>query len=208
MKETFYTAARSIQIINKVKDSKFFGSISRADTREEAVEFINKIKEMYRDATHNVSAYIIGNAGQEIKYADDDGEPAGSSGPPVLQAIEGAELTNTVIVVTRYFGGTKLGIGGLIRAYGDTARMAIAEAGRQKLSLFYKLEISTNYNFIGTVLGQVEAYQAELLDTRYTNDGVFICVLLSPEKKEALIKTLIEKTGNQVQAREIGHLYR
>jgi len=208
MKETFYTAAKSIQIINKVKDSKFYGSISRADTREEALEFINKIKEMYRDATHNVSAYIIGNAGEEIKYADDDGEPAGSSGPPVLQAIEGAGLTNTVIVVTRYFGGTKLGIGGLIRAYRDTARLAIGEAGRQKLSLFYKLEICTNYNFIGTVLGQVEAYQAELLDTRYTNDGVFVSVLLAPERKEVLSKTLVEKTGNQVQIRETGHLYR
>lgn len=208
MKETFFTAAKSIQIINKVKDSKFYGSIARADTREEANDFVSKIKEMYSDATHNVSAYVIGNAGQEIKYADDDGEPAGSSGPPVLQAIEGADLTNTVIVVTRYFGGTKLGIGGLIRAYGDTARLAIAEAGRKKLSLFYSLEISTNYNHIGTLLGQVEAYQAELNDTRYTNDGIIIKVLLTPEKKESLIKTLIEKTSNQVSFREIGHLYR
>ena len=79
MKETFFTAAKSIQIINKVKDSKFYGSIARADTREEANDFVSKIKEMYSDATHNVSAYVIGNAGQEIKYADDDGEPAGSS---------------------------------------------------------------------------------------------------------------------------------
>lgn len=77
----------------------------------------------------------------------------------------------------------------------------------EKLSLFYSLEISTNYNHIGTLLGQVEAYQAELNDTRYTNDGIIIKVLLTPEK-ESLIKTLIERTSNQVSFREIGHLYR
>lgn len=208
MENVFCTAARKIQIVNKVKDSKFFGSISRADNEDEVKEFINKIKKMYHDATHNVSAYVLGTGDNALNYYDDDGEPAGSSGPPVLQAIKGAELTNTVLVVTRYFGGTKLGIGGLIRAYGDTARMAIAEAGKLKLELFNKVEVSINYKQLGTVMGQIEAFHADIIGTQYTNDGVFIKIIIASGKLENLHKVLIEKTANNVYLKKIAYIYK
>ncbi|NLM96020.1 MAG: YigZ family protein [Halanaerobiaceae bacterium] len=208
MEEILYTPAKKIQVINKVKDSKFYGSISRADNEDEVKDFINGIKRMYHDATHNVSAYVLGSGDNALRYSDDDGEPAGSSGPPVLQAIMGAELTNTVIVVTRYFGGTKLGIGGLIRAYGDTARMAIAEAGRRKLELFYEMEVSINYQLFGTVMGQLEAFHAEILDTQYTNDGVIIKFLIEPARMERLHKVLVEKTSNKIQLKKNDYSYR
>ena len=208
MENVFYTPAKSIQITNKVKDSKFYGSISRADSEEEVQKFIIKIKDMYYDATHNVSAYILGSGDGALKYSDDDGEPAGSSGPPVLQAIEGESLSNTVIVVTRYFGGTKLGIGGLIRAYGETARLVIKTAGRLKLTLYFEIEIKIGYQLLGTVKGQVEAYHAEIIATEYTNQGVKIIILSKPTKSEGLHKTLIEKTGNKVIYQVTGYKYK
>ena len=208
VEEVLYTAAKKIQIINKVKDSKFYGSISRADNKGEVKDFIDRIKGMYHDATHNVSAYVLGTGDDVLKYSDDDGEPAGSSGPPILQAIIGADLSNTVLVVTRYFGGTKLGIGGLIRAYGDTARMAITEAGRLKLELFYQVEVSINYQLFGTVMGQIEAFHAVLLHTQYTNDGVIIKILIEPARLDRLHKVLIEKTANKVDLKKKGYIYK
>ncbi len=208
MEDMFYTPAKSIQILNKVNDSKFYGSINRAGTEKEVQKFIVKIEDMYPDASHNVSAYVLGSGDRALKYSNDDGEPAGSSGPPVLQAIEGEGLSNTVIVVTRYFGGTKLGIGGLIRAYGDTARLVIAEAGKLKLSLYYIIKISIGYQLLGTVMGQIEAFNAKMLDTTYMNDEVSIIILLKPEKSEKLHNTLIEKTSNKVIYKELGYKYK
>lgn len=208
MEDALYIPASSIQIINKVKDSKFYGSISRADNQEEVQDFIDKIKDMYSDASHNVSAYTIGTGEKARGYYDDDGEPAGSSGPPVLKAIEGENLNNTVIVVTRYFGGTKLGIGGLIRAYGETANLTIAEAGKLKLSLYNQIEIKVDYQLLGTVMGQIEAHHAKIIETNYKNSGISVIILLGPEKSEKLYKSLIEKTGNKVNYQVIGYKYK
>ncbi|MFW5991967.1 MAG: YigZ family protein, partial [Halanaerobiaceae bacterium] len=95
MKQELYTAADEIEVYNKVKDSKFFGNIKSLKTEEEVKEFINQIKTRYEDASHNVSAYKLGSGDKALKYSDDDGEPAGSSGPPVLQVIEGEDLIDT-----------------------------------------------------------------------------------------------------------------
>ena len=152
------TPNKKMQIINKVKDSKFYGSISNVSTRDEAENFIEEIKNKFSDATHNVSAFRIGIGDEALEYSDDDGEPAGSSGPPVLEAIKGENLTNAVIVITRYFGGTKLGIGGLIRAYGNTARIAINKSGKKRLLLYYKVTIKGDYNLVGTIMAQVESF--------------------------------------------------
>ncbi|MFP4660752.1 MAG: IMPACT family protein [Halanaerobiales bacterium] len=208
MEEVFYTPAKRIQIRNKVKDSKFYGSISRANSEQEVRDFIARIKDMYYDANHNVSAYKLGIGDKALKYSDDDGEPAGSSGPPVLQAIEGAELSNTIVVVTRYFGGTKLGIGGLIRAYGETASLAIAEAGKLKLRLFYEIKLSIGYQLLGTLMGQIEAFHAEILDIEYDNQGIIVKILLEPANSDRLHKTLVEKTANKIKFEVIGHKYR
>ncbi len=207
MSNILYTPAQSIEIINKVKDSKFYGSITSVNNEEKVKKFIKKIKGKYDDATHNVSAYKLGSGDRALKYSDDDGEPAGSSGPPVLKAIEGEEITNTVIVVTRYFGGTKLGIGGLIRAYGNTARMAIREAGKKKLTLVYKLKITGGYDLIGTILGQVEAMKGKILTTEYGNEGVQIFFLLKPGNYSSLKNKLVDLTGNKVKIHKIAELY-
>ncbi len=101
------------------KKSLFIGHACRVYSEEEAIKFIEKIKTIYKDATHNVPAYIIGE-NREIQRYSDDGEPQGTAGIPALEVLKKKELTDTVIVITRYFGGTLLGSGGLIRAYSNT----------------------------------------------------------------------------------------
>lgn len=198
---------RKIQIINKVKDSKFYGSISSVKDRNDAEKFIEKIREDFSDATHNVNAFRIGNKSNLIEYAADDGEPSGSSGPPVLKAIKGKGLTNTVIVVSRYFGGTKLGIGGLIRAYGDTARMAIKESGKQRLKPLYEIKVEGNYDLVGDIMGQVEAFSGKILNTEYSDDGLTVKFLIKPMKFAGFKEKLVKITSNKVYIKKIGHKY-
>ncbi|TDO84443.1 putative YigZ family protein [Halanaerobium saccharolyticum] len=190
--------AKNMEVRNQVKDSKFYGSIFAVEGREEAEKRIGEIKEKYSDASHNVSAFRVESTELDrdpVEYFDDDGEPSGSSGPPILEAIRGEALLNTVIVVTRYFGGTKLGIGGLIRAYGDTARLAISEAGVETLKEFYLIEVKTSFDKIGIVLGQLEALKSDIKNTEYSNQGAVVTAIIPTDIKEKLKNILQEKTA-------------
>ncbi|MEJ6952061.1 IMPACT family protein [Natronospora cellulosivora (SeqCode)] len=207
MNEKYHVPAQNIRLLNKVKDSKFYGDIKYVRTEKEAQAFLNMIKEEFNDASHNVSAYRIQSDNIFIEKYDDDGEPASSSGPPILQAITGASLTNTIIVVTRYFGGTKLGIGGLIRAYGETARLLIREAGLRILSLHNVVKVRVDYQLIGTVLGQIESFNLELLKTEYSNEGVDIFFLIKSNRYSHVEKVLVEKTANNIKMRKIENKY-
>ncbi|MFW6265006.1 MAG: IMPACT family protein [Bacillota bacterium] len=207
MKEEFCTPSSSIEILHKIKDSKFYGNIKSVNSKEEVEIFLNTIRQRHSDANHNVFAYRIFYNQSIIRYSDDDGEPGSSSGPPVLQAIEGSKLTNTIIIVSRYFGGTKLGIGGLIRAYGETARLLIENAGKKKLVLHKTIKINIDYNLIGNVLGQIEAFALDIKKTEYTNEGANIIVSIKSRLYEKFKKTLVEKTANKVSLQEIGYKY-
>lgn len=203
--------AKNMEVRNQVKDSKFYASIFAIKSRKEAEERILEIKDKYSDATHNVSAFRVETLKTDqdpLEYFDDDGEPSGSSGPPVLEAIKGNNLINTVIIVTRYFGGTKLGIGGLIRAYGDTARIAIKEAGIESLNKFYEIEIETSFDKIGIVLGQLEAVKADIKNTEYTNQGVFVKAIIPAAIKSKLNKILKKKTAADYKFRLLKSLFK
>jgi uncharacterized YigZ family protein len=190
--------AKNMEVRNQVKDSKFYGSIFAVESRKGAEKRISEIKDKYTDASHNVSAFRVESTDldqEPVEYFDDDGEPSGSSGPPILEAIKGEDLLNTVIVVTRYFGGTKLGIGGLIRAYGDTARLAIKEAGIETLKEFYLIEVKTSFDKIGIVLGQLEALKSEIKNTEFNNQGAIVKSVIPIEIKDRLKNILQEKTA-------------
>lgn len=197
--EEYKTVNSSHEIFNKVKDSKFYGIANNCDSIGLAEEFIDEIKEKHSDANHNVNAYRIYNCNNLIEYADDDGEPAGSSGKPVLQQISTEDLLNTVVVVTRYFGGTKLGIGGLIRAYGETAKLAIEAAGIKKLSLYKKLKIIGPYDNIGNVLGQLERFKAEIKGQGYKEGKFVINAIIKHNIVNKLIKEIKEITSDKVK---------
>ena len=202
-----YIPKNNIEIKNKVKDSIFYGNIKNVDNVKEAKDFIKKIKNKYHDATHNVSAYVIKDSNESIDYYDDDGEPSKSSGPPILEMIKGNNLVNTVIVVTRYFGGTQLGIGGLIRAYGSTAKKAISNAQIKTLNLFYLIKTIGDYDNIGDIFGQIEAFKGKIKDTRYYDDKVEVYFYLNPKKYDKIIEKLIKKTGNKVKSEVIDKFY-
>ena len=124
----YKTEAKYGEVEQTIEKSRFIGYIKPVQNREEAEAFIAEIRALHRSATHNVPAYVIGEK-SEMQWASDDKEPSGTAGAPILHLLNGEGITNVAVVVTRYFGGIKLGTGGLARAYGGTARLALDAAG-------------------------------------------------------------------------------
>lgn len=141
---TIRKEACETQIIEK---SKFIAHAKPVETREEADKFIGEIKSRYKDATHNVPAMVLGEKCQ-IQWASDDGEPQGTSGAPMVQMLVGEGLTNLVVVVTRYFGGIKLGTGGLVRAYTSSAKLAVEAAGICSVQQVCRLGVTLDYTYL------------------------------------------------------------
>ena len=132
------------------KKSRFIATVRPVKTEEEARSFIEELKKKYWDATHNVFAYQIGER-NEIQRFSDDGEPQGTAGMPVLNVLKGEDVKDTAIVVTRYFGGTLLGTGGLVRAYGKAAKEGLLTAGIAELVLYSRYFVTVDYTDSGTV---------------------------------------------------------
>lgn len=145
------------------KKSRFIGHVAPVFSTEEAESFIQSVKEQHKTATHNVYAYVTFHSGAEESWdkmaekVSDDGEPHGTAGYPVLHAIKSKGFCNVVCVVTRYFGGILLGSGGLIRAYGRTASMALEKAGARPCVFRYPVRISLDYQFFGKVKRDLES---------------------------------------------------
>jgi uncharacterized YigZ family protein len=130
--------------------SRFIGYIAPILSREEAEAYIRKIRDLHRTATHHVPAFIAGEQ-MELQWTSDDGEPQGTAGPPILQMLVREGLTNLVCVVTRYYGGTKLGTGGLVRAYTETARQALAAAEIHPVRDMTVLQVRLPYTILGKI---------------------------------------------------------
>ncbi|MBO8173599.1 MAG: YigZ family protein [Bacillaceae bacterium] len=177
-------------IINK---SRFISYVNRAETEEEAIQFIEQIKKKHWDATHNCSAYIVGEHDQHQK-ANDDGEPSGTAGKPILEVIKKNQLKDTVIVVTRYFGGIKLGAGGLIRAYGQSASEGIQAAGIVKRSLMTQINITIDYNLLGKVENELRSANYPIENTEYL-DKVTITTLVPQGKEHELEQFITDITS-------------
>ncbi|MBQ1328426.1 MAG: YigZ family protein, partial [Eubacterium sp.] len=127
-----------------VKKSRFIGITYPVNTPEEAADFVNSIKKKYYDARHNCYAYVIGDNRDQIKFSD-DGEPGGTAGKPMLDVLLGSGITNIAVVVTRYFGGTLLGTGGLVRAYSDAAKEAVQASKTYTVERKIRYKIETDY---------------------------------------------------------------
>jgi uncharacterized YigZ family protein len=168
----YRTISKEISVKQNVKKSIFIGSISRVDSIEEAKAFIAKISERYKDANHNTFAYRIGIKAEEFLFSD-DGEPSKTAGLPIYNAIRSTELTNVVIVVTRYFGGVKLGISGLIKAYGNTAKFAIESAGVETVTVKKKLFIELPYTDTQLLLHYINKFKANILKQDFQKTVTF-----------------------------------
>lgn len=165
------------QIIEK---SRFIAYAAPAESREDAEAFINSIRKKHRDATHNVPAMVIGDQFQ-LQWGSDDGEPQGTSGAPIVQMMVNEGITNTVIVVTRYFGGIKLGTGGLVRAYTSSAKMGLQAAGICSVEEMVLRDYQVDYAAYNRIINHDFVLKTEISNLRFTDCVEFDIVCKSAD---------------------------
>ncbi|MFB9324817.1 YigZ family protein [Paenibacillus aurantiacus] len=163
-----------------IKKSRFIGYGKPVETEEEAIAFIEEIKKLNWNATHNCSAYMIGER-DEIQKQSDDGEPSGTAGKPILEVIKNQGLKNVVIVVTRYFGGIMLGAGGLIRAYTDGAVAATEAAEAITQVLHREVIVDVDYTWYGKLENELHGRGVRVGGTEFTDRVVVTCLPEAPE---------------------------
>jgi uncharacterized YigZ family protein len=181
----------------KVQGSKFIATASPSTTKVEAEEFVARLKKQYHDATHNCYAYRNGTEGSQFRF-NDDSEPSGTAGKPILAAIDKLGVRDVCVVVTRYFGGTKLGVGGLIRAYGDAAAQALASAGTVTRYLFDVICVSFPHLHISSVMHVTSKCGARIVDTVY-DEEVHLVLEIRKSKAKELCSSLVSHTSGNVR---------
>ena len=182
------------------KKSRFLGKIIPVETEEEALAFIEKTKKQYWDARHNCYAYIIGEHCECVRCSD-DGEPSGTAGKPMLEVLQNQELRNVAAVVTRYFGGTLLGTGGLVRAYTQATQEALKEARIATMTPVAIMTIQTDYNAIGKIKYVLAQEDITIQNEEYTVD-VVVTAAVPLTEMDSLIKKLTEVTNGKVVIEE------
>lgn len=191
-----------------IEKSKFIGYVRPVETREEAEAFFEEIRSMHRGATHNVPAMVIGEA-FNLQWASDDGEPQGTSGAPMVQMLVKEGITNAAIMVTRYFGGIKLGTGGLVRAYTGTAKAALEAAGLCQVREMDILKIKMDYSCYGKLQNLAEEGAFQIRDAVF-EDMVILNLAAEPERLgevRGIVSNLTAGQGIELGiARELVHI--
>lgn len=164
----------------EIKKSIFIGRAFFVKSEEEALDFLDKVKEEEKSATHNCHAYIIGEDGLTQRYSD-DGEPSGTAGVPMLEVLKKEEMRNVLVIVTRYFGGTKLGAGGLVRAYTDAVVRALDDAKRVVMKNFIRTKIIYDYTFHGALVNLLANEKFKIIEENYT-DKVEVTIYIGEDK--------------------------
>ena len=198
----FRTIKEDGQVQEEIKKSRFICHIKRVTTEGEARNFIQAVKKEHYKATHNCSAFILGER-SEIKRSSDDGEPSGTAGVPMLGVLENHQLTNVCAVVTRYFGGIKLGAGGLIRAYAGSIALAIKEIGSVHIKEQLGLRLTLSYSQYQELPNFLKAKQLQEQDTAFT-DQVQTTIFVDKDDKESVIESLIELFNGKIDIVEQG----
>ncbi len=180
-----------------IERSRFIGYAQRVTSEEEATAFIAMIKKKHWDATHNCSAFVIGENDQ-IQRSSDDGEPSGTAGKPILECIKKNGCKDTVVVVTRYFGGIKLGAGGLVRAYTAGTVTALKAAGIVIHQLHHNISVRVDYTWWGKVENELRIGQQRVKQTDFT-DRVTVHLLLPDGEEEGFVSRMIDLTNGQAE---------
>lgn len=206
MLDQYFTVKRkgSDQMI--IQKSKFIGYVRRVETEQAALDFIQDIKKKHYDATHNCSAYIIGE-NDHIQKANDDGEPSGTAGVPMLEVLKKQSLKDTAVVVTRYFGGIKLGAGGLIRAYGSMTSKAIQTTGIVKRQLMQGIATTVDYTLIGKLENELRQSEHILKDIDYKENVTFLVYVKTTETDD-FREWIIDLTSDQaiIKNKELAYI--
>lgn len=187
------------------KKSRFLATVCIIHSEEEAIAFVERMKKKYWDATHNCSAYVLGER-NELMRCSDDGEPQGTAGRPMLDVLLGEKIHNVAVVVTRYFGGTLLGTGGLVRAYSKAVWAGLAASTIIERKYGVLLEVITDYNSIGKLQYLFGQEKMPILDAWYT-DIVTIKVLIPKYQVGYIRKAITEATSGKAQIHEDEELY-
>ena len=198
----FRTIKKDGQVQEEIRKSRFICHIKRVTTEDEARNFIQSVKKEHYKATHNCSAFILGER-SEMKRSSDDGEPSGTAGVPMLGVLENHQLTNVCAVVTRYFGGIKLGAGGLIRAYAGSVALAIKEIGSVHIKEQLGLRLTLSYSQYQELPNFLKAKQLQEQDTAFT-DQVQTTIFVDKDDKDSVIESLIELFNGKIDIVEQG----
>lgn len=197
----YYTVKTAGEHEIVIEKSKFVAQIKRVTTEEEAQAFIQEIKKKHWNATHNCSSYLIGEHNQ-IQKANDDGEPSGTAGVPMLEVLKKRNLKDTVVVVTRYFGGIKLGAGGLIRAYGKAVSEGLNAIGVVERRLMRVMHTKIDYTWLGKIENELRAHTNFLLKEIHYMDNVEIETFVAEEMKASFVEWMTELTNGQAEITE------
>lgn len=198
----YVTFKESGTVQEEIKKSKFICHVKRVSSEEEARDFINAIRKEHYKATHNCSAFIIGEQ-SDIKRTSDDGEPSGTAGVPMLGVLENHRITNSCVVVTRYFGGIKLGAGGLIRAYAGSVAQAVREIGLVEIKEQVVLGITLSYSQYQEFANFLKDHQLAEQDPMFT-DQVMTTIFVDKENKSSITVALVEFYNGKILIEDQG----
>lgn len=197
--ENYFVPASQYSLESRVANSRFIATISPAFSVDEAKEFIKKLNKKYADATHNVPVFIIGHGSSMISHSSDNGEPSGTAGRPALSVLKGSGLGDTVLVITRYFGGTKLGTGGLVKAYSDSAREIIAAVPKAKKTLVHYASLECPYNLYELIARAIRKHKGRINSESFT-DNVKLVYSISVNSYDELQNAIKELSNGRIQS--------
>lgn len=201
----YYTAKEQGEHEIIIQKSRFICHVQRVKTEEEAQNFIQDIKKMHWNATHNCSAYLVGERDQ-FQKANDDGEPSGTAGVPMLEVLKKRGLKDTVVVVTRYFGGIKLGAGGLVRAYSKSTSEGLNAVGIVKRTLMKVMHIKVDYTWLGKLENELRTSTYKLKNMNYAEDVEFEVYVEEP-RIDSFVEWMTELTNAQAIIEEGENTY-
>lgn len=203
-RDEYKTVSVSSESLLIEKKSKFIANVRPVDNEEDAIAFVNEIRSKYPDASHNVYAYVI-DENNIFRYSD-DGEPSGTAGMPVLDAIRKSDIVDAAVVVTRYFGGTLLGTGGLVHTYGASAKQGLEKSKIVLRRLCDILSVKVDYSLLGKMQHEIMSKGYMLEDTVYEDDVTFI-ISCPIDTTDRVIEDIINLTNARVTCERVDKKY-
>ena len=197
MIDEYSSVAAPVQAETKVKGSRFLAFLAPVETPEAALRELESIRKTRHDATHHCFAYRIGPTGSQERFSD-AGEPSGTAGKPILLALQHASVSDAVLIVTRYFGGTKLGVGGLRRAYAEAAEAALQRAGRVQRILTEAVRVAVPNELIGDVISAAARAGGKIVRTEYGTEAL-LTIDIRRSKAEEVRRMLIDRTSGKAR---------
>lgn len=199
--DLYFTVKQTAEAEQKIKSSRFIGRVFSLSDRDAAEMELARLHKREYDATHHCYAWRLGIGSREQSRFSDDGEPAGTAGRPILQALLAAEVTDALLVVTRYFGGIKLGTGGLVRAYGQVAAEVVARAGRREVQLLDTLQLVAPYELYGLVQHQVEKIGGRISETDY-DQQVTMRIMVRKSLVEPFKRQIVDASDGRIKVED------